>query len=71
MLAAQVARVRSLERQLGWVVAELFVHVRGKAPGLIGTPIRDFRRPGGLRAGGPVSPGVSGTTSVARLCGTW
>jgi hypothetical protein len=43
-LAAQVARVKTLERQLGRIIPHLFVHRQAKAPGLVGTPIRDFRK---------------------------
>jgi integrase len=43
-LAAQVARVKGLERRLGRIIPELFVHQQAKAPGLVGTPIRDFRK---------------------------
>jgi integrase len=51
MLAAQVARVQALERQLGRVIPSLFPHLRGaKRPGgqrrapVLGEPMRDFRR---------------------------
>jgi integrase len=53
MLAAQVARVQALERQLGRVIPYLFPHLRGtkalrqgtqrRAP-VLGEPMRDFRR---------------------------
>jgi integrase len=44
MLAAQTARVKALQHRLGKIVPDLFVHQTSKVPGLVGTPIRDFRK---------------------------
>jgi integrase len=51
MLAAQVERVRALERKTGRIIAALFPHLQGaheRKPGLrgrvVGEPMRNFRR---------------------------
>jgi integrase len=35
---------RALQHRLGKIIPELFVHQTSKAPGLVGNPIRDFRK---------------------------
>jgi len=44
LLAAQIARVRALERKLGRVIPYLFPHADEAAPQLLGTQRADFRK---------------------------
>ena len=67
LLAAQVERVKKLERKLGRVVPYLFPHLRGaralnpgakrRAP-VLGEPIRDFRRAWTTACRGAGVPGL-------------
>jgi integrase len=67
LLAAQVARVQALERELGRVIPYLFPHLRGtkglrpgvkrRAP-VLGEPMRDFRRAWATACRGAGVPGL-------------
>jgi integrase len=68
LVAAQVKKVRALERKLGRIIPHLFPHLRGRHRG---ERIKDFRRVGQGPAGAPRSGRCCGTTSGARRSGIW